>query len=624
MPVYSIYTITANCQDCYRCVRECPVGAIRISGGQAKIVQELCVRCGTCVKECPQRAKTVRSDLEAARALVAGARPVIASVAPAFAARYPGPLAARLPSALRRLGFSMCAETAEGARYVTAKSIGPGAPGDPAASAPRAPGRGGVCTACPAVVNYVEKYRPEMLDELIPVVSPMVAHGRMLKAARPGSAVVFIGPCAAKKDELLRPENAGAVDLALTFAELAQWLAEERVAVEDCSESGFDQFADAGLARLFPVSGGMLKTGGLAADGLDGSVFPVTGADEVKNLFAGRPGEGVRTVEPLFCRGGCVMGPAFDGPGSFVERRAAVIAWAARRRPEGPPGPGEVTFRADFKDDGQRPDEVSDAQIDKVLEATGKLNPDFQLNCGACGYLTCRDSAAAVIRGMAEPEMCIPYMKRLAQQRTDRIMETSPNGIVVVDSELAIVKMNSAFQRMFMCGSGILGRRISYLVNAEGFEKLQGGEEGQFESIRTKYGIRYHEILYPIREERQYVGIYSDISKVRFDAGQLDVIKSQTLMHAREFLEHQVRFAQEMAHFLGKSAAQSEEIARRIISLYDTGDGDGPEGIDGPGGRGGRGPGGSGGSGGSGGFGGPGGRGPGGAGGAGGAGGPVK
>ncbi|MDR1081134.1 MAG: hypothetical protein LBQ79_09310, partial [Deltaproteobacteria bacterium] len=485
-------------------------------------------------------------------------------VAPSFAARFPGPLAPRLPSALRRLGFSRCAETAEGALYVTRRSLEPG-------------GQGSVCTACPVVVNYVEKYRSARLDELIPVVSPMVAHGRLIKAAFPEVLVVFIGPCAAKKDELARPENVGAVDLALTFAELSRWLADEGVAVEDCSESGFDSLSDAGEARLFPVSGGMLKTGGLVADGLMADVFPLTGPDEVKNLFAPDGGLYGKTVEPLFCRGGCVMGPAFDGPGTFLERREAVIAWASAARPAPPGPPGEVPHRAEFVNDQRKLEDVTESQVNRVFERTGKLNPVFQLNCGACGYASCWDNAAAVIRGMAEPEMCIPYMKRLAQQRTDQIMETSPNGIVVLDAELCMIKMNTAFQKMFMCNSGILGRRISYLVNSEGFEKLQEGDTDKFESIKSKYGIRYHEILYTIREARQYVGIYADISKIRFDSGQLDVIKSQTLMHAREFLEHQVRFAQEMAHFLGKSAAQSEEIARRIIALYDTEEPEGGE-----------------------------------------------
>jgi uncharacterized Fe-S cluster-containing protein len=277
-----------------------------------------------------------------------------------------------------------------------------------------------------------------------------------------------------------------------------------------------------------------------------------------------------KKVEPLFCKDGCIGGPSFVSKSSLFERRANLINYAkqfheASNLSEFSAVPVEQEFR-----DGKRKEEVfTEDQINKVYESTGKIDPVFQLNCGACGYSTCRDNAKAVLSGMAEPEMCIPFMRRLAQQRTDMIMETIPSGIVVLDSELSMIKMNPAFMKMFMCNNGILGRRVSYLINAEGFEKLQEGLVEQYESIKTKYGIRYHEILYPLREEGQYVGIYSDISKIKYDTNQLDVIQTQTLQHAREFLEHQVNFAQEMANFLGKSTAKSEEIAKRIISLYE-------------------------------------------------------
>jgi transcriptional regulator with PAS, ATPase and Fis domain len=224
--------------------------------------------------------------------------------------------------------------------------------------------------------------------------------------------------------------------------------------------------------------------------------------------------------------------------------------------------------------DGQNLEEVSENQSYKILERTGKAEPVNQLNCGACGYKSCLENAIAVARGMAEPEMCLPSMRRQAQQRTDKIIDTTPNGVVILDSELCMIKMNPAFQTMFLCSDGILGRRISYLVNADGFESLQSGATEQYESIQTKYGNKYHEILYALRDENQYVGIYSDISKIKYNSSQLDAIKAQTLMHAREFLDHQVRFAQEMAHFLGTSTAQSEAIARRLIDLYEDGGGE--------------------------------------------------
>jgi uncharacterized Fe-S cluster-containing protein len=482
---------------------------------------------------------------------------------------WPGALTKRVPSALRRLGFRWAAETAEGAKYITDRSLT-----DQGA-------RGSVCTACPVVVNYVEKYRPEFIGALIPVAAPLIAHGRLLKSLRPEAKVVFVGPCAAKKEEIARPENLGSVDCALTFQELGAWLAGEGIALVDCPESSFDSFFETGDARLFPIQGGMLKTAGMLGDGIEADVFHLSGPDEVKELFRDSSGFDGKKVEPMFCRDGCIAGPSFVSPSTLFERRAAVISYARglRAGEAGPPMRAVVPVEYDFLNEKQKEPEFSEDEIGKVYERTGKTDPVFQLNCGACGYLSCRENAKAVLRGMAEPEMCMPYMRRLAQQRTDRIMETIPSGIVVLNSELSMIKMNPAFMKMFMCGDGVLGRRVSYLVNAEGFERLQSQELEQYESIKAKYGIRYHEILYALREDGQYVGIYSDISKIKYDTNQLDVIQTQTLQHAREFLEHQVAFAQEMAHFLGKSTAKSEEIAKRIISLYeDEGEGEGGEG----------------------------------------------
>jgi len=465
---------------------------------------------------------------------------------------------------LRKLGFRFVCETAEGAKYTTDQSFAK-------------PQTGNICTACPVVVNYVEKYRPEYLKALIPVVSPVIAHGRMIKERNPDCVVIFISPCAAKKQEILRPENKDAVDVALTFTELWEWFMAENIQLEDCPESGFDRFYEVGEARLFPIQGGMLKTGGVRNDGTQSDFFHVSGAENVMGLFLDNPDFEGKLIEPLFCKGGCIGGPCFEAKsGSHASkglfaRRENVIRYAARSSRENETAPVErrIQHRAVFVRDEQKLEEVSETQIDKILERTGKIDPLHHLNCGACGYNSCLRNAIAVARGMAESEMCLPYMRRLAQQRTDKIIDTTPNGVVILDSELCMIKMNPAFKAMFLCNEGILGRRISYLVNADGFESLQSGLMEQYESIQTKYGIKYHEILYALRDENQYVGIYSDVSKIKYDSSQLDAIKTQTLMHAREFLDHQVRFAQEMAHFLGTSTAQSEAIAKRLIGLYE-------------------------------------------------------
>lgn len=554
----TIYTVTTDCQDCYRCVRACPVKAIRVSGGQAKIESDLCIYCGTCVRTCPQHAKIIRSDTDAVKELLASGRPVAASVAPSFAALY-GNACDRLPSVLRQLGFRYVAETAEAAKYIAEKSFDTSQTGN-------------ICTACPVVIEYAEKYRPQLLKQMVPITSPMIAHGRMLKERYNDCAVVFIGPCAAKKEEMLRPENAGAVDAVITFDELSAWLEEAKLSVMHSVDSGFDSVYDAGDARLFPLEGGMMKTGGIEPGVADDRYLKISGADAVIHLFEDK-GAMMRAdcIEPLFCEGGCIFGPAMPKEASLYERRKGIIDYWEKTKGEPLPSESDVKYAAVFTDRSVpvAQNTVSESAIQKILAQTGKLDPIHQLNCEACGYKTCIENAKAIVLGMAEPEMCVPYMRRLAQQRTDRIIDTSPNGVVVLDSDLNMIKMNDAFQKMFMCNNSILGRRISYLINAYGFEQIQSGAIEQHESIQSKYGFRYHEILYALRDERQYVGMYTNLSNVKFNEKQLDLIKYQTLTHAREFLDHQIRFAQDMAHYLGRSTAESEDIAKRLIRMFE-------------------------------------------------------
>lgn len=561
----TVYTVTANCHDCYRCVRVCPVKAISVRDGQASIIDELCIKCGTCVRECPQHAKTIRTSLDDVRALLASGREVAVSVAPSFPAIFSGWRTTRLPSALRQLGFSYVSETAEGAALVTQRSFDGAQPGS-------------ICTACPAVVNYIEKYRPEYVDQLIPVVSPMVAHGRMLKK-RLGKdcPVVFIGPCAAKKLEALRPENEDAIDAVLTFDELEQWLAEEKVDLATCPESSFESFGELKTARLFPLPGGMLKTGAITGDAVGEEVIQLSGPDEIINLFDLQPRDWpFRTAECLFCAGGCISGPGMPHELAGVniyEKKKNVLDYAANSFPGFRPLDREVDCATAFRETPIETEaEIDESAIQKVLAATGKSDPAQQMNCGACGYKSCRENAVAVIKGLAEPEMCMPYMRRLAQQRTDKIIETSPNGVVMLDDELHIIKTNPAFLKMFMCGSDIIGRRISYFMDADGFEKLAAGIEEEHEEIKIKYGMKYHEQLYALRDEKQYVGMFTDISKVTFDESQVDLLKVQTLNQAQELLDHQIRFSQEMAHFLGRSTAKSEELVKRMVDLYQSED----------------------------------------------------
>ncbi|HMM60843.1 MAG TPA: (Fe-S)-binding protein, partial [Candidatus Rifleibacterium sp.] len=218
--------------------------------------------------------------------------------------------------------------------------------------------------------------------------------------------------------------------------------------------------------------------------------------------------------------------------------------------------------------------EITEDAINRVLPATGKTSPADELNCGACGYNSCRDKAIAVIRGFAEIDMCIPYMRRLAEQRTDRIIETSPNGIVMLDDNLSILSMNPAFRKMFLCSEAVLGKHISYLIDPEPFEKVLTGSENLIEQTvkHQRYNLIVHQIIYQLEIENQLVGIFVNITGNRQSIEELARLRSKTIQQAREMLEHQVKMAQQMAKYLGESTAQGESIIENLLKLTESED----------------------------------------------------
>jgi PAS domain S-box-containing protein len=277
-------------------------------------------------------------------------------------------------------------------------------------------------------------------------------------------------------------------------------------------------------------------------------------------------------VEPLFCSQGCINGPCIKTGKSLFERRRTV---AGHGKLPGKENDTNINRNKElftiYKQCGNIKRQIREEEIQAVLERTGKASPEQQLNCGACGYGSCREKAIAVIEGMAEPEMCLPHMRRLAEQRTDRIIETSPNGIVILDEMLNIIGMNPAFRAMFMCSDAVLGRRISYLMDPEPFEKLASGAADRMDRVQrySAYNLVCHQLVYALREERQYVGIFLNVTESQGDQRKLAEIRQQTVVQAQALLDHQIQMAQKIADFLGENTAQSEELVRRLIDLAD-------------------------------------------------------
>ena len=558
-----------SCRDCYRCIRVCPVKAIRVTKGQTHIEEERCIRCGACVRECFIHVRNTVSDFKEVQQYIKANRFLVASIDPAFPALFKDWRTQRIAAVLRALGFTAVHEASESVPLVeeAVKSIAH---------------QEGILPNCPAVVNYVEQYFPKLVSKLLPVASPMIVHGRMLRKEYGKSAIiVHICPCSAKVYEAHRPENAGAIDCVITFQELMAWIAHERIDMAALEEVPFDCAASlsgekAQRARMISMKGGLLHSCGYSWNPCETESYSVSGTQDVKDILTEMSGGKVSgIVEPLFCHGGCCNGPNFPNRGdTFVSRRAAVLRYA--KTAPALKALKETTNVAAHADYEQRPyvpeRQISEMEIAAILKKQNVSGQQY--NCGACGYKTCRERAIAILEGMAEPEMCFPYMRAQLRQRTDRIVEALPCGVVTLDREFRIRRMNKSFEKMFMCNEAVIGKRISYLISDEGFDKLVMEELDTYETMRSKYGIRYHEVVFPMKDDNEYVGIYTDISGLKIDSYQIDLLKRQMLENAKDLLHQQIAFSQDLAAYIGRNEAKSESLVKQIVELLeDTDDG---------------------------------------------------
>lgn len=558
-----VYTNPAKCRDCYRCVRVCPVNAIQMINGQANVIADKCIACGRCIDECPQGAKQYRSDIETVNELLKSNKNIAISVAPSFVSIYEEWQQKCLPSALRELGFSYVSETAVGAFHSAVRT---------AEYIEKNPNSNHICSACPAVVNYIEKYQPHLTSSISPVVSPMIAHAKIIKhKLGEDSKVVFVGPCIAKKMEASRPEFIGKVDAVLTFEELDELFASKNISLSACEESNFDD-APAGDSRLFPIEGGLLKTAGIETDLLSNNIIAVSGANEIKDALDNLLNNKEKTIiEPLWCKSGCINGPAIPKDINRFESRRRVINYSDSHQKTEDENEN-VNTRTFFKYDAPKiKTDFSESEINSVFEKTAKSNPEDQLNCGACGYDNCRANAIAVLQGIAEYEMCIPFMRRAAEQKSNTIIDKAPNGIVVLDDKLNILSVNPSFKRMFSCTDAIIGKPISYMIDQDPFEKLIADPDQVIKKIirYSSYNLVCNQIHYAIPDENHYVGVFVDITNVLQNEIKLSDLKTETIIQAQELIDHQIEMAQQMAKFLGENTAKGETLMRNLIKVID-------------------------------------------------------
>jgi iron only hydrogenase large subunit-like protein len=545
---------TADCKTCYKCIRNCPVKSIGFADKHAHIIPEECILCGRCFVACPQKAKEIRDDTARAEALIAGSAPVYVSLAPSFIARFRGFSAARMRESLERLGFAGIEETARGAAMVKKQYE---------ALVNRNTGNPILSTCCPTVNLLIRKYYPPAIPYAAPVLSPMQAHCADLKRRYPGARTVFIGPCISKKAEA-DDECPGAgrpVDCALTFSELSAWLRSRGIETET---EGTERAADGDeetLTRLFPVAGGILRT--MAKENRNYAYLAIDGIDNCIRVLEDLCGGGLRNcfIEMSACAGSCVGGPAMgQARENPVRSYLAVHSSAGSRDFAVGDYPPEALAR-NF--DSLRPGKihVGSGAIKEVLKKMGKTRIEDELNCGCCGYNTCRDKAQAVLEGKANIEMCLPWLKEKAESFSDNIIKNTPNGIIVLNENFEVQQINAAACGMMnIKAADILGDQVVRILDPAPFVEAARKEQNNYNRriFLADYKKYVEQSVIYDKNHRIIIGIMRDVTGETLQREAKEELNRKTLEISGQVIEKQMRTVQEIASLLGETAAETK------------------------------------------------------------------
>jgi iron only hydrogenase large subunit-like protein len=560
-----IHTKKRECQDCHKCIRECPVKAIRVRDTYAQLVPELCIMCGNCVLACPHSAKQVRDDLHCAKDLLTSGRKVVVSLAPSFVAQFAGVPPAQLIHGLRQLGFHAVSETALGAQQVSA-SI--------SALMHSEPRQIWISSACPVVVDFIAKYHPECQLHVTSFLSPLLTHCKMLRAHFGDDiGIVFIGPSIAKKKEA--EEHPELLDVVLTFKDLDRWLSEENIHLAELPEEAVDRFEPqtAQEGALYPVEGGMVP--GLAGSGdIDPSqIMSFSGIANVEQVLKGisewKPDRNI-FFELTACAGSCVNGPKAARNSSVARRRYDIVQYAkpADMLPRQP----SVGIAQHYDASPIPRNEYSELQLSEALHTVGKYSAEDELNCGGCGYDSCRDFACALIARNAERMMCATYTRKLAQKKANALLKKMPSAVVIVDEELKIIECNANFVRLFSDdvdqSKDLEGSSLDAVIPFSHLFRrvLDSDEDIVGHDIRYQRNI-LNTSIFTIEPHSVLCGIFQDITEPKIQ-------KEQIIGRAREVIQKNLQTVQQIAFLLGENAADSEIILNSIVRSFS------PEGVD--------------------------------------------
>ncbi|MGN0504921.1 MAG: [Fe-Fe] hydrogenase large subunit C-terminal domain-containing protein [Lachnospiraceae bacterium] len=558
----------AKCKNCYKCVRGCEVKAISIINEQAVIRNNHCILCGHCLDVCPQNAKTLISDLDVVKDYLSAGKTVVVSLAPSYFGSLNCKEPGQIITALRKLGFSYIHETSEGAVYVTAEY---------AHLLEEGKTDNIITTSCPSINDLIEIYYPELVPFLAPVDSPMIAHGKLLRARYGAEAkIVFVGPCIAKKREAENDERTkGYIDAVINFKELEEWFTQSGMDVTALEPSAPDN-PNPEVNRLYPVSGGILSALASYQDNQKNyRKFYVHGIRNAIDLFDSMKRGEIHGsfIEVNTCTGGCIKGPGTDHDHISRFKVKLDMEEAIEKKPvakDFPELPDGISIKKTFYDRSPKEKIPTEDEIANILAKIGKTKPEHFLNCGACGYASCRDKAIAVYQGKAELTMCIPYMQERAQSMSNVVLDTTPNIIIITDPDMRILEFSKAAEDAFHITRA--KARESYLYDLIDHSDFLEVAESHQPILNKKVTyknlglITLQDIIY-IEKHRCVLGIFQDITKEEEKNNQAYKLRVETIEMAQKVIDKQMMVAQEIAGLLGETTAETKVTLTKLRDM---------------------------------------------------------
>ncbi len=603
-----------NCNLSYSCVRVCPVNAIEVKANRdyARIIPERCIGCGSCTSVCPENAIAYRDSTTEAKELLQSKEKKVAIVAPSISGEFHDITDYRkFVQMIKQLGFDYVNEVSFGADIIALKY---------AELFKNFKGKYYITSACPVVVSHIEKFRPEIIDNLAPLVSPMIATAKIVRKLY-GNAikVIYIGPCIDSKDEATLFNDDGKIDSVLTFHELRQLFDEFKITESKLEYAEFD--APIGFkGSLFPIVNGLLQAADISEDLLTGNVISAEGKMNMLNATSQftRDIDTIKKHFNLYYCEGCLMGPGTTKGGEKYIRRTRVTDYANKRLKNFDKKKWEkeienywdLDFNRTFKNDNQRIDMPSEERINEILKAIGKEGKNVDLGCNACGYSTCRDFAIAVAKGLAKVDMCLTFSlrnrhdyikalkstneklaqtqqalqesekiaqkeKEAAKEASDtvgRMLQKLPSGVVIINNDLKIVHSNSSFIEMLGEEAKSIDEVIPGLIGADLKTLLPFNIYNMFSHVfSTGENILNRDIhiednlfnlsVFTIRKNKIAGAVFRDMYSP-------EVRKEEVIKRVTEVIDKNLSMVQKIGFLLGEGASETEQMLNSILELY--------------------------------------------------------